>query len=347
MSDPWNIAAVAVALMAMFVSTSPAALALFQQSTRWLLCLVCPSKGRCRRILWKNVPDGLLHQCNPFCQHVNTQTAELHGFTNCWDDTLGRVFNKTWYFIKANPTNIKYITKKPWQLPFLQEYIQTDLQTLKAFIMLTAKICHTCESADPATLLEAQRIGDIFTVHLRATGPVPFNTALTRDDIDRFIEGYPPFYRSCFTTTGGITINYPTIPGPSYMGWGAWILAVGMATTNGPICSIHNMKRVTHEKPEAYWKGTLVMDAFVAIGRTLSQLELFEDSRGPHPQSNPSKHSWAKDAVACFNMIMNEKYSSQPWVLKTQQIEQENLFKSVVGECPCSHKCIGTGAHSR
>jgi hypothetical protein len=226
-----------------------------------------------------------------------------------------------------------------------EDYVQTDIHTLKAYIMLTSEICRKCETPDLATLLEIQTFDGISTVHLKATVPVPINPKLTKLEIDRFIEGYPPFYRSTLETTGGVSLNHP-IEGTDDFGKGAWVLAVGMTTTNGPISAVYNMQRVTQEKPEAYWKGTLVMTAFKMIGHTLFQLKTYEEKQGPHPRPSPSKTSWSADAIYCYDKIMDPEFSAQPKALKFQQIEESALFKDVVGECPCTYKCIGQEAHS-
>jgi hypothetical protein len=352
MAAHWDIAAVIIAILAIFVSASPAALALSHQCIRWFMCLIWPDKGRCRRIIWSQIPDGRLHQCHSKCQHVNVQAATPHGYKNCWDDTLGQVFNRVWPLINAKPTDRTYITKKPYQLPFGEEYIQTDVTTLKAFLILTADVCHSCDNKDIVSLLEIKNVGGHFTVHLKATGPLPKNPKLTKEEVDHFVEGYPPFYRTSFTTTGKVTPNQP-ITGSSYMSWGAWVVAVGMTNTTpgmdptiGPICPVYNMQHVRHEKAEAYWKGTLVMTAFEMIGQTLSQLKDYENREGPHPDAHPSKNSWTKDALICYERIMSREYSLKPWAVKVQQIEESDLFRSMFGACPCTYKCIGNGPHS-
>jgi hypothetical protein len=212
----------------------------------------------------------------------------------CWDDTIGQVFNRMWYIINANQTTTR--TKKPYQLNIREDYVQTDVHALKAYLMLSSEICHKCETPDIITLLEIENFGGISTVHLKATVSVPMNPNLTKFEIDRFIEGYPPFYRSTLETIGGVPLNHP-IEGTDDLEKGAWVLAVGMTTTNGPISAVYNMQRVTHEKPEAYWKGTLVMRAFKMIGLTLSQLKTYEEKQGQHPRPNPSKTSWTADAI--------------------------------------------------
>jgi hypothetical protein len=343
MSARWEIGAFIVALMTLFISVSPPAMAILEKVFRYLNCLIWPARGRCVRLLWNDIREDQLHQCDPHsCSHT---TDQPHNARNCWDDTLGRAFNRTWYFINADSNIRNYLAKKPNQLPLKDEFIQTDVQTLKAYLLLTTDVCRTCETVDTVTLLEIQRSHGVITIHLPLSGPVPINPRLTKFEIDRIIEGYPPFYRENITTTGGVKVPFPTT-NTDHVGRGAWVLSVGMTTSSGPTPSLYNMQRVSHERPNAYWRGTLVLTAFHMIGRTLTQLKAYEDSQGDHPRLNPSKHPWSQDALTCFHIIMNSEYSSQPWPLKKEQVEGSELFKSLMGGCPCYHKCIGDSNHS-
>jgi hypothetical protein len=346
MSPRWDIATFVVALIAMFLAVSPTAVTVLEQALRRLNCLIWPARGRCRRLLWSDIHDGLLHLCDPrSCSHDIDQRNDSHSQTSCWDDTLGRAFNRTWYFINADSNITKYLVKKPDQLPLHEEYIKIDLQTLKAFLLLTIDACRTCETVDAVTLLQIQTFRGQVTAHLQPSGPVPINTHLTKFEIDRIIEGYPPFYRENFTTTGGIALPFPATD-TNHIGRGAWILSVGMTTVSGPTPSLYNMQRVSHEKPDAYWRGTLVLRAFHMIDRTLAQLKEYENGQGGHPRTNPTKNAWSRDAQICFNMIMAPGYSLQPWALKKEQIERSNLFEAVVGDCPCYNTCISDSNHS-
>lgn len=169
--------------------------------------------------------------------------------------------------------------------------------------------------------------------------------SLTKQEVDRFVEGYPPFYTTIIKTTGGIYLEHP-LNDSGKIGRGSWVLAVGMSTANGPVCTIHNMQTISSEKAEAGWEGTLVMAAFKMIARTLSQLKDYEETRGPHTRLGPARGMWSTAAISCFEAIRGPEYIHYPWSLKQQQIERSPLFESVVGECPCSFSCIGQSPHS-
>jgi hypothetical protein len=346
MAARWDVAAVLVALMAMLVSASPTTISLLEKTFRRLTYLIWPARGRCRRFLWGDVQDGLLHMCDPRgCSHDRAKEGRLHDTRICWDQTLGQVFSRAWYFMNADANAAKYVTKKHYQLALTDDYIQTDIHTLKAFLLLTTDVCRSCETVDAMTLLEIKRCGSLITMHLPSSGPMPINTQLTKFEIDRMIEGYPPFFRERFTTTGGHILPFPTTH-TDHIQRGAWILSVGMTTTGGPTPPVHNMQRIGHGISNVYWKGTHVLTAFQMINRTLAQLTAYEVSRGGHPRSKPSKQAWGQDALRCFHMIMEQEYSSLPWALKKEQIEGSNLFKSVMGDCPCYLRCIDDMDHS-
>ncbi len=338
-----EIAAFVVAFFTMFLSTSPAAQAVLQKSIRILVCVLIPKQGYCHRLLWTDIPDGLLHQCHPLCQHV--RSCQDHTPKSCWDNSLGQVFTKAWDTMGSNAAVIKHLVKKPYQLLLRERYIQIDLQTLEAFIMLTAGGIHAVDPPNSAKLLELKIIGGVYTVHLKLNEFRPTNTTLTKNEISHFIQGYPPFYRTTVTTTGGLVLNHP-ITRASQISRGAWILAVGMTISNGPTCLVYNMRRVTHEKPDAYWRGTAVTAAFQMFGRTLQKLKGYEEARGPHPRAGPGRDLWSTAAISCYNRMMTSEYSAYPWTWKKPLTERSPLFESVVGQCPCIQGCIGNAAHS-
>jgi hypothetical protein len=127
MAARWDIAAVVVALMAMLVSASRASLKFFHHLIQRLFVLVLPAYGGCRRISWNDIPDGLLHQRHPQCQHVNGSSATTHKPNSCWDDSIGKVLNSTWSSVNSNTTSPGYIIK-PYDLPLSRGYIQMDVQ---------------------------------------------------------------------------------------------------------------------------------------------------------------------------------------------------------------------------
>ena len=341
-----------MALFTILFSVSPPAASIIQQIVRQVICLCFPARGRCRRVLWSDMPPDRLHICDPqspLCQHrpITPANAQPHNPMNCWEDTIGKVFNTYWALAKNEPLTSSNSAHKPHQLPLSVDFIQTDVQTVKAFIMLTAEICRTCTHANINSMLELKQFGGIATIHLQAAASAPLSAKLTRFELDRMIEGYPPFYRQKFETTGNIELNHP-ITKTDHVGRGAWVLAVGMSNTTGPIPTMYNMQQVVHENTGAFWRGTLVMSAFKMIHEILNQLKVFERSQRRRFQLGllPADAVWADHALDCFQKILDPDYALRQWDLKTRQIEQTYLFESLVGPCDCTFRCIGSSPHS-
>jgi hypothetical protein len=85
----------------------------------------------------------------------------------------------------------KYTAKKPHQLALKEDYVQTDIQTLKAFLLLTTDVCRGCETEDAVTLLEIQRSRGLVTLHLPTSGPMPTNTQHTKFENRSNYRGIP------------------------------------------------------------------------------------------------------------------------------------------------------------
>ena len=322
------------------VSASPAASICFQRWTRRIVALALPNRGRCHRLLLKDFPPGPLHRCHSVCQHINPQAAQAHGPTNCLGNSIGKVLNQIWPLVQYETG----MMLKPYQLPLLQDFIQTDAQTLIAFLLLTVKTCRTCDTADMESILDIKAYGDIVTVHLESHPMAPANTNLTKFEIERMIDGYPPFYRSTFSVHNfGVVTDFKSPISNTHhenISRGAWVLAVGLSVSDGPTPSLYNMKQLHQKNTDEYWKGTLVMSAFEMIGYTLNELKGYVARR-----IDVSGGS-CEQALKCYNLMMRPDWSLKPWVLKVQEIESQALFGSLIGDCPCTRTCLGQDPHS-
>lgn len=333
------------------VSASPAATTFFQRWTRRALSYVFPGRGRCQVLSWNDIPPDRIHRCHSSCQHVNAQTIKPHNHVNCFEDSVRKVFNQLFLSGNKGSSDSHNTITKPHQLPWFQDFIQTNAQTLKAYLLLTVDDCRSCQTIDLKSLLEIKTFGDVATVHLKAAPLAPANADLTKFEVERIIDGYPPFYRSIILTPGpkSYQITHPTKES-HHLSRGAWVLAVGLSINIGRIPSLYNMQQLRRKNDEIYWKGTLVMSAFDMIGRTLSRLRDFEKLRLTGPQQYHlhlrGKGLWCDHALSCYNLIMSESYSLKPWILKTQDIESHPLFAPLVGECPCTRTCISEKSHS-
>ncbi|KAH9205123.1 hypothetical protein DL95DRAFT_417699 [Leptodontidium sp. 2 PMI_412] len=295
------VVALLTLLLTTLALTLPATQAQLQSCFQCFVCHLVPSRGYCYRLLLKDVPHGRLHQCHPNCQHVNPLTRDDHDRTNCWDDGWGQVLDRAWNLMKSDPADLRYRARTPFSLLFCGPYIQIDVQTLKVLLILTAEGNRTLETPDVTKSLDIRKIRGIQTVHLKTHGYRSINMSLTKQEVDRFVEGYPPFYSTIIKTTGGIYLEHP-LNDSGKIGRGSWVLAVGMSTANGPVCTIHNMQTISSEKAEAGWEGlrgnsraahTLV--PLVACGRQL--------------RSRVSRQSEARNTFTILGVLNSSKSS--------------------------------------
>ena len=151
MASQWEVAAVIGPLVLSFVamivssvvSASPAATAFFQRWTRRALSYVFPGRGRCQVLSWNDIPPERIHICHSTCQHVNIQAIKLHDHVNCFEYSVGKVFNQLFLSGNNGSSDSHNTITKPHQLPWFQDFIQTDSQTLKAYLLLTVDECRT------------------------------------------------------------------------------------------------------------------------------------------------------------------------------------------------------------
>jgi len=249
----------------------------------------------------------------------------------------------------TDSAGINQTSEKPYQLELSKQYIQTDVQTLKAFLILTADSCRSCERIDMETSLRVKQFDSTVTIRLPGPAAKTEATTASKYEVERMIEGYPPFYRSAFTTTGRIDLKHP-IQDTDDMRRGAWVFAVGMSFSHNPVPSLHNMQQITEEKVDAPWKATEVFRACRMVGNTLSRLRDLE-GRKPWHHRHPGLVTdclikWTDHALHCYRVIMSVEYSLETWDVKTRRIEESHLFEPLVGACPCTSTCLGNKPHA-
>ena len=105
---------------------SPVIASLLNSAFLSILRFIRPSKSRCERLEWIDIPDGLLHECTlptENCTHVMASTKQS------WNATLGTFFTRI--------RRATYVSK-PRQLNFRTDYLRTDSKTLKVMLAIIA-----------------------------------------------------------------------------------------------------------------------------------------------------------------------------------------------------------------
>lgn len=100
--------------------------------------------GRCRRFTWSDILDGKLHRCAGLCTHwgVHAETPR------CWDAALGNILNHGWGMASRHPQYVQ----KPRDLDLDDGLLETDIDTVMAFVLCTAPSWPLNLSQDQSTL---------------------------------------------------------------------------------------------------------------------------------------------------------------------------------------------------
>ena len=170
---------------------------------------------------------------------------------SCCDSTIAIVFNRAW---NSPGRRARKPFRKPPQLDPGKTYIRTDAKTVLAFFAYaTSKydIALSCNKrlvmfGDSSSVcgmkfedaeLELEEVPDpkggkaVLVAHLKgflAEANIPIK--LTKNELHKIIEGYPPLYRESFQMRSSAPHTpYPIKELRDFQVRGAWIIAVGLA----------------------------------------------------------------------------------------------------------------------
>lgn len=189
--------------------------------------------------------------------------------------------------------------KKPIGLDLRTSYVRTDVQTLKAYLMLAERDPIHYYGLDlDQSCIHFKQVRNVLTAHLttRSTTYGAPCCLMTKDDLDCLFHGYPPFYRKTFSLTdGGGAWGSSTTPeiGPSLASpitdrsdihRAGWIVACGLS--NHPPVGLHTRAPSDRSSENCFWKDTVVRSSFQRFQRALENLKsAFPDdeiaARGP------------------------------------------------------------------
>jgi hypothetical protein len=205
--------------------------------------------SRCTELLWKDVPDGVLHECpapTPWlvCKH---KIVHEHG-PKCWEQLFSVVFSRAW----TNKDRQKRRITKPNALPLGEDFIHIDFIILMAFIISTIGCNESLGSLTlgfstytvytekyefifdaggvervEIKLHEQNLIGHLFAERCRPWTPSGEKDIKpwTKVEIENLLNGYPPFYSTMITLQNGKTVPFP-IHSMEDVQKGGWVLAV-------------------------------------------------------------------------------------------------------------------------
>ncbi|KAL8329723.1 hypothetical protein RB597_005144 [Gaeumannomyces tritici] len=191
-----------------------------------------------RRVImlsWAGMPNGRVHDCQTGsapaqywpCHHSRRHEKAL----KCWESpsSLATILNRAWRLSERDP---RYLDDVPIQLPFSGTYICTDVRTVLAFIVCTVAE-NKSSSWSPrhlsfgTTRVSRERLGPLTFCHIQGQFQER-RSRLTKSELERLLDGYPPWYRETFTTHAGtVRLAFPTVS-EADISRGGWIAAVGL-----------------------------------------------------------------------------------------------------------------------
>lgn len=223
-SQAGGVAAVISALYLPFILSPTATTALYRVA-RTLAQWLWPALALCERLLWEDIPEGLIHDCSAVtdsCSHL-----KLHGSsTGCWGETLAKVFSRGW----SSSSRRNQMIPKPASLDLNQQYLCTDAKTVLAFIVCSLSSQGRYKSPYfPDGLqfgdssVEIKEKNDVLVAHLKGT----VKQSLTKKTVEGILAGYPPWYRESLNMPHGPIVPYPILSRDDVLRAG-WVVAVGL-----------------------------------------------------------------------------------------------------------------------
>jgi hypothetical protein len=186
----------------------------------------CRDGSRCEQLLWKHVPEGRLHRCQPMCPHPPAHVPS----ERCWEGTIGSLFNQAWVAALRRGT-----VPKPEGLDLGKQFLLTDVDTILAFVLCSVGTTSSfrwrqdeggmyCDN----TTVNIKSSNGVVTAHVR--GPIRQESpSLTKKEISMMLKGYPPFYREQVSVFGGAVIPSP-IQTDADVQRGGWVIILGLSS---------------------------------------------------------------------------------------------------------------------
>ncbi|KAK5054589.1 hypothetical protein LTR84_001480 [Exophiala bonariae] len=276
----WDIFAALVAIVALPLMVNQATIQLLSKLLGLLMRRIWPKDALCEVLEWRDVPDGLLHNCENLAEGQCTCTSlqALHEepsttHEECFSETLGTVFGKAW----VSPSRRQKVVRKPHALEFRRPYIRTDRTTLRAYVML----CQPAqEYGDKSKVVTFKKVDGILTAHLHTGGDDGFAVihipTLTKRELECIMKGYPPFYRESIQFEDGRKLKTPIASKEDGLR-GGWIVGVGLTFYPYPTLR-HNLTYTSPPDDRRIWKHTNIADAVRRVGERLEDfLQYFPD----------------------------------------------------------------------
>jgi hypothetical protein len=234
-----DLGSLIVAILVLGFTFNPQVIKLFSWIHRLIRSWINPSSTRCEQLLWRDVQPGDLHTHSGSgggtkCTRCTLAAAHTES-DRCWATTLALTFNNAW----DNKARKKW-SRKPTSLPLNQDFIRTEAKVILAYFLTTARINMYSEELLGSRLdyVDIQQDHGHIIAHL---GRAQRILQLTKQDIERILDGWPPFYREQFQTIEGHTLSHP-LTSFDHIRRPAWIVAIGLGTVQPTDVYVDSMK---------------------------------------------------------------------------------------------------------
>ena len=253
----WDMFAALVALAAVPLMLSSSATWFFKAIIFRLARLIWPPSARCERLEWQDIPNGVLRDDltgQPiFIEHESGD--------NCLSSTIGLVFKHAWISAARRDQWVP----KPKELDIRRKYVRVDIKTLQAYVLLVHVVGAEDYYDEPT--VHFQEVGKILTAHLTASEAALSPSSVSKQDLELFLQGYPPLYKTFIKLPDDSTVQGP-IRSVADITRGGWIVAVGLIREH--CLFAHNMKVVSSATSEGWiwnsrsppWRSALINAVF-------------------------------------------------------------------------------------
>lgn len=222
-----NLGSLIVAIVAITFTFNPQVIQFFKWLHRLLRSFLNPSSTRCNLFLWRDFKPGQLH-CHSGAGHgsrcTHCATASTHAESErCWTSTVALAFNNAW-----DAGGRKKWAKKPEALPLSENFVRTEAKVVLAYFVCTARVKRFAaeQLGSRMDYVELRQEKGLVLAHV---GPAQRMLDLTKDELDKILDGWPPFYRKTFTSIEGHLLENPLTSFDQVRRPG-WIVAIGLGT---------------------------------------------------------------------------------------------------------------------
>src|ERR1700726_1291212 len=124
----WDVFAAIVALVGIPLMLNPSTIWVLKALVFFLARFLLQDGAYCERLEWRDIPAGLLHECDRNCTtscdnlSFRHYEQEIHTDKDCFGCPIAKAFHRCWISSARREQRVR----KPIQLDLKRKYIRTD-----------------------------------------------------------------------------------------------------------------------------------------------------------------------------------------------------------------------------